>query len=217
MAPYTGGSSAQRAQRLPGELELELARTRQLYLVVDVTAATLSLKARGMVLDQVRLLATAIAAAQPAMGRQSWPELELPMLWRVSEPPAVEWRRLVAPAELRRYSESPAEAAPAATTPAPARAVSVPELPAHYTMSVDSGWQVMVSDRAGTAFRQHMLEAAGSSLQRLTGQDQPVRPPRLVLVMAPDDARRLLHVFQSGLPILIASGTAGQRPTGGSS
>jgi len=187
------------AAQTAAELELQLARTPHLYLVVDLCAATLEVKARGVVLDRMNLNQVEIEATQPVVGRRCWPELALPQLWRVSQPPEATWRRLVEPTELRQYNDRESE------PPAVTAAQDVVELPAHFACEVDTGWQVVVGQRVGGGWWRRLAAAAADSWRRWRGRAPVPAPPRLVLETAPDDARRLVHLFQVNLPILLVA------------
>ena len=90
-------------------------------------------------------------------------------------------RETIAPTTLRPYSEADEEEEPPATaTPgAPAKpGGEVAGKPTTYRVRLDVGWQ------------------------RLRGEE-PSHPPLIALVVAPDDARRLHHIFRTGTRILV--------------
>lgn len=202
------GEDAPRAS--VAELELALARAPGLYLVVDVGAGAVDVRARGIVLDRALLKGVWVTASQPLVGRGQWPWPGLPVVWRVTEPPGADWRAVLAPQALREYEEEPALDAPAV----PASPVQ-PELPASYLVAVDSGWQIQVSDRRPVGALRHLLASAADGWRRLTGRRRPPSPPRLVLCVEREDARWLLHIFRPDLPVLLWRGPARASGAGG--
>lgn len=209
-----GAAAAGAPPPLPAAVELEvgLARVRDLYLVVDAGRAVIEVKARGVVLEQVPLRRTAILAPGPLLGGGDPPPLELPAVWRVTEPPGELERRVVAPETLKPYSEEEAQSEPEAATPTPTPSSS----PRHplYRLAVDAGWRLEIGP--GTA-RTGFVERIGGGLrhlwQRLTGSDQ-LRAPVLALEIEPEDADRLHHLFRTGLAILVVPPTT-RAPAGG--
>ncbi len=191
------------------ELELELARTKDVYLVVDPESRRFEVRSRGLVLDVAPLEAVTVKALVPLFGPGSRPEIELPAVWHVTEPPADTWRRVIAPPELRPYTEDEEEEptpAPDAGPPPTRTPTPTPvEVPPDYTLTVDAGWQVEVTTEAPLGFGGRLAGAVASGWQRLKGAEPGVEPTRLVLTMTADDARRVRHLFQPGMAILLAA------------
>jgi hypothetical protein len=152
------------ARSSAAELELGLASRPQLYLVLDAVEPSLEIRARGMALDRIEVRAAAVCSVQPLLGRHRCPELETPLVWRVSGAPAIGWRRIVAPSELRRYTdEAAADAQPVPAEPAQA----VPEA---YHADLDSGWQLVISTGPTGGVWRRLADGVGDSLRAWTGR-----------------------------------------------
>jgi hypothetical protein len=192
------------------ELETELAKKPDLYLVLDAAARRLEVRARRLTLSGVELAEVAVLTFQPMFGSgRSAPALEAPSVWRVTQGPGDADRETIAPTTLRPYSDeeeieepAPASGTPAAPTPTPGEA----KKPASYRVALDNGWQLLLtpeSPRLGW-FRRFGA-AVRDGWQRLRGRE-PAHPPLVALVVAADDARRLHHLFRTGTPILVSAG-----------
>lgn len=192
------------------ELETELAKKPDLYLVLDAAARRLDVRARRLTLSGVDLAEVAVLTFRPMFGGEApAPALEAPSIWRVTEGPGDADRETIAPTTLRPYSEEEEEveapAAAPATAAAPAAAPGEELKPATYRVALDNGWQLLLtpeSPRLGW-FRRFGA-AVRDGWQRLRGRE-PAHPPLVALVVAPDDARRLHHLFRTGTPILITA------------
>jgi hypothetical protein len=193
------------------QLELELARVRDPYLLLDLGGRRLEVRARGMVLDAVPIAAVTVQAFVPLMGGLSRPRLEVPAVWRVTQAPEDTWRRVIAPASLRPYNDDEEEPTPtpAGTSPGPAPTLAPSptpvEVPADYGLSLDSGWRLEMSTEEPGGFGSRLAGAIANGWARLWGMSLPKRPPRLVLTLAAEDARRVRHLFLPGMAILLAS------------
>lgn len=178
-------------------LELGLANSRALYLVVDPDQARLSIRIRGVEVDAVQAEAVWIAFSDTAGDGSTAPEL--PAVWRVTVAPSEGWRRVIAPAELVAYDED--AAGDLAPTPAPAD-----HRPTCYVVETDTGWRLAL----GGPLRELVPIGLGARLQRgwrrLVGDPLPPLPPTLVLEMAPADAQRVVHLFEVATSILVARG-----------
>jgi len=198
------------------ELELELARTRELYLLVDPAGRRLEVRARGIVLDAVEISDVVIQSVAPLLASGDPPSLRMPAVWHVTRAPEDTWRRVIAPPTLRPYSEEEEEPTPWPTgagpkptrTPTPTPVVVPPD----YDLKLDSGWHVEVTSVAPSLLGSRLGGAIASGWRRLLGRPQPERPPRLVLVMGADDARRLRHLFVPGMAVLLAPAPAPTQP-----
>ena len=199
------------------ELELELARTRSLYLVVDPMGRQLQVRARGIVLDAVALSNAVIQSMAPLLTSGDPPSLKMPAVWRVTQAPEDTWRRVITPPTLRPYSEEeeptpwPTGAGPKPTrTPTPTPVVVPPD----YDLKLDSGWRIEVTSENPTLLGSRLGGAIVSGWRRLLGRHSDEEPPRLVLVMAAEDASRIRHLFVPGTAVLLAP--TGPSPSPGS-
>ncbi|HEX9799657.1 MAG TPA: hypothetical protein VGC00_05740 [Thermoanaerobaculia bacterium] len=188
------------------ELETELARQRAIYFVLDPDARRLTVKVRATELETVRLLEIRRLVFAPIFGSATPPELPAPAVWTVVEGPGDTDRETIAPTTLRPYSEADEEEEPPATaTPgAPAKpGGEVAGKPTTYRVRLDVGWQLLVtSEPPRLGFAQRFAAAVRDGWQRLRGEE-PSHPPLIALVVAPDDARRLHHIFRTGTRILV--------------
>ncbi|HSG64375.1 MAG TPA: hypothetical protein VLD39_05215, partial [Gammaproteobacteria bacterium] len=75
--------------------------------------------------------------------------------------------------------------------------------PTTYRVRLDVGWQLLVtSEPPELGFVRRLAAAVRDGWQRLRGEE-PSHPPLIALVVAPDDARRLHHIFRTGTRILV--------------
>jgi hypothetical protein len=192
------------------ELEVSLARRPELYLVLDATSRTLEVKARGVTLDIAAVSGLEVITRQPLLGGQRPPSLSLPAIWTVEKGAGDIDREVIAPTELRPYSESddedssPRQTPPPGVTPTPEpTATPVPEPPASYRATTDNGWELWIRDRLppqGLLVR--FLAAVHDGWRRLRG-NAPEAPPALVIVLRPEDARRFHHLLRKGRAVLL--------------
>jgi len=190
------------------QLELALAKTRDLYLRIDPPGRVLEIKARGLTLDTLPLAGFALVGHhEPGTAGPPVP-VELPAVWTVETDLAAGQRRLIAPAELVPYSED--AVAPERQDPkGPAAEAHELLPPATYQVGLDHGWLLLVGQKSFTTgawsrFRQALTEG----WERLHGKTS-MRPNLLVLTLEPDDARRLHHVFRADLRLLLTADQLG--------
>jgi len=183
------------------ELEAELAKTPELYLVLDPAAKRLDVRSRGIGLVEVPLIEVSVLVFQPLFGGGGVPTLEAPAVWAVSEGPGDTDRETIAPTTLRPYSQEDEMEEPTPAGAAPAE--EEPVEPSTYRVALDGGWQLLLVDRAPSlGWFRRFFAAVGDGWLRLRGQE-PQHPPLVALVVAPEDARRLHHLFRSGRKILV--------------
>jgi hypothetical protein len=191
------------------ELELELARSRELYLLVDPGGRQFQVRARGIVLESVAMVDVVVRSMAPLLAGGDPPRLEVPAVWHVTQAPEDTWRRVIAPPTLRPYADEeeedptpwPTGAGPKPTrTPTPTPVMVPPD----YDLKLDSGWRLEVASERPGFYGSRLGGAIASGWLRLLGRQREDQPPRLVLVMAPDDARRIRHLFVPGTAVLLA-------------
>jgi hypothetical protein len=200
-----GAAQAQNEARLRLlELESELARKPDLYLVLDVPARRLAVKVRGLELAAVELRDVALLSFRPLLGGGAEPPVIAPAVWTVREGPGDTDRETIAPTTLRPYSESEEQEETPAGGGAASPAADKPETPASYRVALDNGWQLfLVDEPPQLGWARRFLAAVRDGWQRLRGVE-PAHPPLVALVIDSEEARRLHHLFRSGLPILVA-------------
>jgi hypothetical protein len=189
----------------PIEIEAALAQSIDLYLIVDPVAGMLEVRARGIVLDRMPLLESAVLTASHILTTHEPRSPPSPSLWRVQSTPEDAVREIIAPEELREYiPEEERQQAVTGTTKKPPRQEARP--PIAYRIALNDGWDLGVSPGLPPrGLWQRWLQAAKNGWARLTGKATP-HPPALALAMAPEDCQRLHHIFRQGLAILLAPG-----------
>jgi hypothetical protein len=186
------------------ELEAGLAKKPDVYLVLDPVAGRLAVKARGLELSSVSVSEIARLEFRPMFGEAVAPPLRAPALWTVSQGPGDTDRETIAPTTLRPYSEEEERSEPSpGGASAPVKKPGEDERPSSYRVSLDNGWQLLfVNESPRLGWFRRLGAAVRDGWQRLRGE-QPAHPPLVALVVAPDDARRLHHLFRSGRAILV--------------
>jgi len=194
-------------------LELALARGPEVYLVVDAGASRLSIRSRAMELDAVALATVRAAWQGEGVTAGSPPTVEVPAVWRVTEAPAGDWRRVVAPAELTPYADGGTAGEPAVVDlRSPTPGLSRPD---RFVVPTDSGWRLAVATSVGDVVPVGGWRRVVRGWRRvLRRADAPV-PPTLVLVVTdPEDVQRLVHLFRAGTAVLLVGGQAGASAPG---
>jgi hypothetical protein len=196
-------ASADEVNLMFAELEAGLAKKPDVYLVLDAAAGRLEVKSRGLELSVVKLAEATRLEFRPMFGDATAPPLRAPALWTVEQGPGDTDRETIAPTTLRPYSEEEEKAEP---TPAgaPAKKPGEGDKPSSYRVSLDNGWQLLlVNESPRLGWFQRLRAAVRDGWMRLRGEE-PGHPPLVALVVAPEDARRLHHLFRSGRAILVA-------------
>jgi hypothetical protein len=186
-------------------LEADLAQKPDLYLVLDPGAKRLTVRARGIELATVEVEEVSRLVFRPLFGGTEPPPLELPAVWTVLEGPGDTDRETIAPTTLRPYSEEDdKEEAPASSPAAKAPNPNGDEAtPSSFRVQLDVGWQLfLVNEPPRLNLLRRFTAAVRDGWLRLRGEE-PSHPPLVTLVVAPEDARRLHHLFRSGMPILV--------------
>lgn len=187
------------------EAELEAARGRDLYLVLDPAVPSLEVRARGMTLHTVPLEGVTLLVYRPLRGAE--PELSLPRVLTVAEEPEDPHRKRIAPPELQPFEEEDGEDGQATQEAADAPPDLLPDPPASYEVGLEEGWELLVTpEPPGTGLLSRLGRALADGWARLWRR--PVaRPPLLVLEAAAEEGRRLHHLFREGTRILVVSAT----------
>jgi hypothetical protein len=191
------------------ELETELATKPNVYFVLDPGARKLSVRARATELAAVPLVQVSKLVFAPIFGSAEAPPLVAPAIWTIVEGPGDTDRETIAPTTLRPYSEEDEEEAADAASPAPAAAKpadGAEAKPTTYRVRLDVGWQLLVTDEAPRlGFGRRLLAAVRDGWMRMRGEE-PAHPPLVALVVAPEDAQRLHHIFRTGTRMLVLPG-----------
>ncbi len=190
------------------ELEVGLAKRPVVYMVLDPQRRVLEVKARGVVLDTVPLTGIEIMSQQRLLTRDHPTNPPIPAVWTVAQGPGDTDRELVAPEKLvpapkdDEEDEEPTPPADATPTPTP---TPVPLPAASYRARLTNGWDLWITDRLPPQDRiGSFLAAVRDGWRRLRGLGED-HAPAITLAMTDDDARRIHHLVQSGLAILVGS------------
>ncbi len=190
------------------EAELATAQTIDLYLVLRPKAKALEIRARGVTLATVPVEQVALLRYRAPRGTSSEPGRMPFFYWTVAEDPEAAHRKVIAPAELRPYSEQESAEeeqstqVPVATAPAGA-AEPLPTPPTDYKIALDLGWQLWVTGKLpDTSLLARLKYAFAEGWGRLRGK-QPDIQDRVVLVFPPAEAQRMHHLFRAGTRIYL--------------
>lgn len=188
------------------EFETALAKGKGIYLVLEPRAHKLVVKSRGVALTEVKIDEVALLEFRPLFGGGDRPVLPAPTVWKITEGPGDADRETIAPVELKPYSdEEEPEPAPAPGAPAPPAKKKPDEIerPSTYRVGLDNGWQLYVAPEtphAGVFSR--FAASVKDGWLRLKGK-QPKHPPLVALVVPPETAQSLHHLFRTGNEILV--------------
>lgn len=212
LAPAVQAATPKKSKAVPLpqtflEAEYECAKQIDLYLVLRPAARVLEVRARGATLSSIPFeTAQVLRFRSPS---PDWVPSQLPaFFWTVAEDSDGSHRRVIAPAELRPYPEEDAaeeeQAAQLPVATAPAGAVAtLPTPPTDYTIALDGGWQLWVTNTVPkTDLVSRLRYAFRDGWARLRGQ--PLEAvDRVVLVLPPEEAQRIQHLFRAGTRILL--------------
>jgi len=206
-APLRAAGSDAALRLRMAELESALARKPAPYLVLEPAGPRLVVKSRGLVLSTVPIREIHRLAFRPLFGGEEPPALVAPTVWTVTQGPGDTDRETIAPTTLKPYSEEeemaePTSAAPPGATPTPKPGDK--DKPSTYRVALDNGWQLfLVDERPRLGWFRRFAAAVRDGWQRLKGEE-PSHPPLVALVVDPEEARGLHHLFRSGTEILVA-------------
>jgi len=190
------------------ELEVALAETPSLYLVVHLAQRRLEIKARGLVLDSVALADVALTRYTPLGAASLGPvSAELPAVRAIVESDVATARRVVTVATLTPYPKNGAEeeeapAAEASPTRSPVQQAD-PAPPSSYRARLEGDWELWIDQRGiRPSAGQRLILWLGGTGRWLVGKPQQ-GSVILGLAMTAEDARRLHHLFDSGSMLLV--------------
>src|SRR5215213_11283401 len=167
------------------EAELQAARERELYLVLDARGRYVDLKSKGIL--RRRFPVESALYGSPRLGGDDavWPAVSFRLVSELPEPerPKIHIQQAVPPKER-------------ATLGQPGTEASLEGVPTHYRLRFEPSLDLSILGEAGVAdlpgrlwrLRHRLLEGWGALGHRLLGE--PV-PPRAVLFLKPEEARRL--------------------------
>jgi hypothetical protein len=191
---------AERARTASLAAELAAARSHRLYLVLDPGSPAVELAADGLLLRRFPVERALFGRSRLAGGEIAWPAVGFTLASEIEEPerPRIPIPSAPAPAA------APGAAAPATATPDfdRARREAYEKAPTHYRLRFYPTLDISVLGEAGVAHlpgrlwrtRHRLVEGWEAVALALRGE--PI-PPRVVLYMTPDEARRL-YVTRAG-------------------
>lgn len=167
------------------EAELQAARARDLYLVLDARGRYLDLKSNGILLRRFSVESALYGSPRLGGSDAVWPAVSFQLVSELPEPerPKIHIQQAV-PAQERAALGQPGTEA------------SLEGVPTHYRLRFEPALDLSILGEAGVAdlpgrlwrLRHRLLEGWGALGNRLLGE--PV-PPRAVLLLKPEEARRL--------------------------
>jgi len=206
------------------ELEASLARKPNVYLKLDLGERLLQIKARGVVLDQVVVKAVEAATRQPFYQPPEPLALEVPVILEVLQGPGDTDREVIAPPSLRPAKSAEEEEEEEAAKPTPSlqgptpTPTPRPETPSRYrvelTKNGSKGGEAsplvlwVANDLPARSLWERFRQAVKEGWAFLVHHEEvPQEPPGIVLVVDPEDARRLHHLFRQGMALLVTANT----------
>jgi len=216
-AARTPGGTVERARAAAAETELEAARSHRLYLVLDPSGPVLDLKADGLVLRRFPVESAVLGRSRLVAGELAWPAFGFTL---VSELPETERPRI----PIQAPEADPANAqAPVHATAKPAfseaQDAAFGRTPTYYRLRFDPPLDVSILGEAGVAnlpgrlwrARHRLIEGWEALLAACRGQTVP---PRVVLTMTPDEARRLFVTLLPKMRLVVAGPPSGRSRRG---
>jgi len=192
--PAAAAASGGRAGSLAAEVEA--ARGRGLYLLLDPRGQHVDLKASGVLLRRFPV-ESALFGSPRLGGGDAWPAASFQLVSELAEPerPKVPIRK-AAPPEAR------------ATLGDPVAEANLEGVPTHYRLRFAPGLDLSILGEAGSPnlpsrlwrLRHRLLEGWGNLARRVTGEPTP---PRVVLFMKPEDARRLFVAIKPDTRLVV--------------
>lgn len=177
------------------EAELAAARTHQLYLFLDPRGPQVDLKASGMLLRSFPVERALFGSPRLGSVRHRWPGAGFRL---VSELPEPERPKIRVPDQGKAKTE----------LGGPVTETNIQGVPTHYRLRFEPALDVSILGEAGLPelpgtlfrFRHRLLEGWGALFGRLGSEPLP---PRVVLVMKPEDARRLFVALKPDIPLIV--------------
>jgi hypothetical protein len=201
------GAAAERARGAALEAQIEAASSHRLYLLLDPAGPALELRADGLVLRRFPVESARFGRSRLAAGELAWPAYGFLLVSQLQEP-----ERPKIPIQAPETNPADAKAPLHATaTPAfgAAREEAFGKVPSHYRLRFDPPLDVSILGEAGVAnlpgrlwrARHRLTEGWEALAATLRGQ---AVPPRVVLTMTPDEARRLFVTLLPRMRLVLA-------------
>ena len=191
------------------EIEARLARKPDIYLVLDAPRRVLDIKARGLVLDTVKLTGIEMVGQHRLFGKGSSSTIKLPAEFTIESGSRDFSREMIAPGKLvpapKEEGDTPLPETKGTPAPEPTP-TPVPEPPASYRVRLDNGWDLWITDALpGETAWARFVGAVKDGFLRLTGRARNY-PSALTLSMSRADTKRLHHLLTKGTALLVVGG-----------
>lgn len=179
--------------------ELEAARSHELYLLLDPRGPQIDLKASGLLLQRFPVESALFGSPRLGGGDASWPAASFRLVSELPEPERP---------QVAIGKSAPPEAAGLGK---PVTEADLDGVPTHYRLRFAPALDLSVLGEAGVPdfpgrpgrlwrLRHRLLEGWGALARRLTGE---AVPPRVVLFMRPEDARRLFVALKADTRLVV--------------
>lgn len=176
--------------------EVELARSSDLYLLVDTGKRELAIKAHGLVLDGFEIRRLGVRSWGPLLrGAASLPE-DLPPVSTITRSAPQRREIVIGGASQATTPDEVTEAA------GPPIGLATPPVTGTYACLLDNGWLLEIRDHGenGRFWRRLWSQLSHPfASRRATRQSAPT----LVVELATEDAERLRHLFRRDTAILV--------------
>ncbi len=224
LAATAGGVAGAATVRTPGErvragalaAELGAVKSHQIYLVLDPRAPALGLKVDGILLHRFPVESALFGRSRLASGEYAFPAYAYTLVSQLDEPerPKIPIQTATAagaepakPEPGAKPGFDPHHANPAVS---PAAEDLLARAPTHFRLRFDPPLDVSILGEAGVAnlpgrlwrTRHRLIEGWEALLLRLHGQEVP---PRVVLYLTPEDARRLFLALLPKMRMVLAA------------
>lgn len=182
------------------ELEAKLASKPDLYVLVDLTDKTFTIKSRGVALASIELSAADFLSHKHS-GANVVDAVGVPAIWLIAGRAPAGERRVILPRELRPYSE---EDEGGSALPAPKPGERLHKTPTEYRVRLENGWWLEVAQSSpipppGFESFKHRVRQGWENL--LGGRAD--EPNLFSLLLPADQAQRIHHLFRPGRAILV--------------
>ena len=187
--------------------ELEAARTHRLYLVLDPTVPALDVMTDGLLLRRFPVESALFGLSRLAGGAVAWPAYGYTLASEIEEPerPKIPIQE---PEPTQGTESGPALPATAQPAFSEAREEALAQSPTHFRLRFYPTLDLSILGEAGVAnlpgrlwrLRHRLLEGWEAAALRLRGEPMP---PRVVLTLRPEEARRLFLVLAPRTRLII--------------
>jgi hypothetical protein len=200
LLPLAGPADASGGRTVSLEAELEAARGRELYLLLDARGRWVDLKANGLLLRRFPVESALFGSPRIGGGDEAWPAVSFQIVSELPEP-----ERPQIPIQA---PEAPDGSSGRPGLGKPVTEADLSGVPSHYRLRFEPALDLSVLGEAGVEglpgrlwrLRHRLVEGWGALARRLLGEPGP---PRVVLVMRPEEARRLFVALRPNARMVV--------------